>query len=64
MAASPEFLMVSGYTVCGGQYISADMEIKPGAGVDPSRLFDDLIPLMAPSSGRDEGAAGHCSVNL
>ena len=49
--ASPELLMVSGYAVCGGHYISADIKLKPGTGVDPSRLFDDLMPLMLPLIG-------------
>lgn len=51
ITASPELLMVSGYAVCGGHYISADMKVKPGTGVDPSRLFDDLMPLMVPLIG-------------
>ncbi len=51
ITASPELLMVSEYAVCGGHYISADMKLKPGTGLDPSRLFDDLMPLMVPLIG-------------
>ena len=48
ITASPELLMVSGYMVCGNHYISADLKVKPGTGVDPSRLFDDLMPQVLP----------------
>lgn len=51
ITASPELLMVSGYVICEGHYISADMKVKPGTGVDPSRLFDDLMPHMLPLIG-------------
>lgn len=51
ITASPDLLMVSGYVVCEGHYISADMKVKPGTGVDPSRLFDELMPLMLPLIG-------------
>lgn len=51
ITASPDLLMVSGYMVCGNHYISADLKVKPGTGVDPSRLFDDLMPLMLPLIG-------------
>ena len=46
--ASPELLMVSGYAVCGGHYISADIKVKPGPGVDPSRIFDDVVGVLFP----------------
>ncbi|HNW19104.1 MAG TPA: hypothetical protein PKK17_11375 [Sphingorhabdus lacus] len=51
ITASPELLMVSGYAICEGHYISADIKVKPGTGVDPSTLFDDLMPLMLPLIG-------------
>lgn len=51
ITASPDLIMVSGYMVCGAHYISADMKVKPATGVDPSRLFDDLMPLVLPLIG-------------
>lgn len=52
ITASPDLTMVSGYVVCGAHYISADMKVKPGTGVDPSGLFDDLMPLVLPLIGK------------
>lgn len=52
ITASPDLLMVSGYLVCGSHYISADMKVEPQTGIDPSRLFDDLMPSVLPLIGK------------
>lgn len=51
ITASAELLMVSGYMVCGNHYISADMKLHRGSRLDPSRLFDDLMPQVLPLIG-------------
>lgn len=49
---SPALRMVTGYMLCGRHFISADMNLKPESGIDPSRLFDDLMPRVLPLIGK------------
>lgn len=52
ITVSPALRMVTGYMLCGSHFISADMNMKPDSGVDPARLFDDLVPQVLPLIGK------------
>lgn len=41
-------IIVEGYLICEGHFISAEMVIRKGGYIDPKQLFDDLVPQVLP----------------